>query len=371
MPGAPLAAAEMRRRVKAWRDHGRNQQQAAEALGLTTPTMRHTLIQAIRRKLITKSEMTIAAAVATQRTTRTVDIGADRKSFEKQIADLTAQVERMRNARTVTPIRVSTHRPDDFVRVFVPDSHGAHADPAAVGAFLADLKALNPHEVVMLGDHVDCGGFLALHHTLGYVAESTYTYEDDIRATNDFLDAIQKAAPRARIHYIEGNHEARVEKWCLTVTLRSGRDAEGLRQRNAPEFLLRLKERGIPYYRRAMRYDGLPIPGCIKLGKTFVIHEPGRGGRPEQYARQFGGCVVHGHEHRARSAVVRTVAAGEIGAWCPGTLAVQQPYYFHTNLTDHSHGHLVQNVSRSGGFLMVLVPIINGVSHLTPLLGRH
>ncbi|MBA3684186.1 MAG: hypothetical protein H0W72_02980 [Planctomycetes bacterium] len=68
--------------------------------------------------------------------------------------------------------------------------------------------------------------------------------------------------------------------------------------------------------------------------------------------------------------MIRTVASGEIGAWCPGTLAIQQPFYFHTNLTDHSHGHLVQIVAKSGGFLSINVPIINGVSHLRPLLDR-
>ena len=134
--------------------------------------------------------------------------------------------------------------------------------------------------------------------------------------------------------------------------------------------MLNLKARGIPYYRRSIRYDGLSIPGCIRLGKTFFIHEPGRGGRPGQYAQRFGGCLYYGHEHRARVLVVRTVAACEIGAWCPGTLAVQQPYYFHTNLTDHSHGFGVQLVAKSGGFLAVKVPIIQGVSHLRPLLLR-
>src|SRR5262245_1186760 len=52
-----------------------------------------------------------------------------------------------------------------FTRVIVPDSHGCYIDPEACKAFLADLEQLRPAEVVMLGDHLDCGGWLAQHHT--------------------------------------------------------------------------------------------------------------------------------------------------------------------------------------------------------------
>ncbi|MBA3588855.1 metallophosphoesterase [Methylibium sp.] len=339
---------------------------AARQAGVNTQAFTVSIDRAVAKGWVKQSERDRAA---TQH--RAVKGNNDSEAaLRKQIATLTAQVERMRNARPVVPVRIKTARVDDFVRVVIPDSHGTCIDPQAMGAFLDDLKALDPHEIVMLGDHVDCGGFLALHHTLGYVPETSYTYEDDISSANAFLDEIQRNAPHARIHYIEGNHEARVEKWCIAQTLRNGRESEGMRLRNAPEFLLRLKERGISYYRRAERYHDLPVPGTIKLGKTFFAHEPGRGGRPEQYAQRFGGCLIYGHEHRARGAVIRTVAAGEIGAWCPGTLAIQQPFYFHTNLTDHSHGHLVQIVAKSGGFLSINVPIINGVSHLRPLLDR-
>jgi hypothetical protein len=370
MAARPIPASEMRRRVRVWRQCGGNTYVASQRLGLNRQALRDSLGKAVRLRLITAREIAEAASRATAH--QTSDPGSDVKTGNllRRIGELESQITAMRKARTVRPTIRRVSRTEDFVRVVIPDSHGSHGDPAAIGAFLADLKALDPHEIVMLGDHVDCGGFLAQHHALGYVAETSYTYEDDIRSTSDFLDQIQAAAPRARIHYIEGNHEARVEKWCVMQCLANGKDADYLRRSFAPEFLLRLKERRIPYYRRAVRYDNLPIPGCIRLGKTYFIHDPGAGGRVEQYAKTFGGCVIFGHEHRARGAVVRTVASGEIGAWCPGTLAIQQPYYNHTRLTDHSHGHLVQIVSRSGGFLAVNAPIIDGISHLRPLLNR-
>ncbi len=72
-----------------------------------------------------------------------------------------------------------------------PDSHGCFIDGAALNAFLGDLEAIKPAEVIMLGDHLDCGGFLAQHQTIGFVAESDYSYAEDVAACNQFLDAIR------------------------------------------------------------------------------------------------------------------------------------------------------------------------------------
>ena len=180
------------------------------------------------------------------------------KASESSKAKLAATLDRHLHtpkARVITPAKPTKRGKDDIVRVIIPDTHGAKVDKGALAACLGDIKALDPDEVILLGDHVDCGGFLAQHHVMGFVAESSYTYEADIAATNAFLDALQTAAPRAKVEYIEGNHERRIEQWSLTQTLRNSKDAEYLRRAFAPEFLLRLKERGIPYYRQAECYD--------------------------------------------------------------------------------------------------------------------
>lgn len=96
---------------------------------------------------------------------------------------------------------------DDFVRIVVNDVHGQMMDYDAVSAFLTDLKQWDADEIVLNGDIVECGGFLAAHHALGYVAQTEYSWQEDIAAGNWFLDQIQKAAPKAVIHFIEGNHE--------------------------------------------------------------------------------------------------------------------------------------------------------------------
>lgn len=302
-----------------------------------------------------------------------------RKIYEAEIAGLKRELEVARasleNAtkarKTKAPAAVTPRKRlgSDVVRVVVPDTHGCLADQTALAAMLADIKILDPQEIILLGDHVDCGGFLAQHHVMGYVAETDYTYEEDLAAAGTFLDALQKAAPNAKIEYLEGNHERRVETWCVTQVLRHKKDAEGLRRLLAPEFRLRLKERGISYYRQGEFYDGLPVPGVIKRGKCYFFHgvSTAKNAVAATVDKIAGNCVF-GHTHRAQSNIVRRISTGIVGSWNPGCLCQLQPLWQHTAPTDWSHGYAVQLVATSGAFLHLNIPIIEGESHFGALL---
>lgn len=256
-----------------------------------------------------------------------------------------------------------------FLRVIIPDSHGCHIDQDAASAFLTDLDMLKPAEVVMLGDHLDCGGFLAAHHTENFVAETDYTFEDDVAAANVFLDEVQKRVGKVPVHYISGNHERRVEKWILTQKLRNQSDAEYLLRLFGPATVLRLADRGIEYYSETDFHCGLVIRGTIKLGHCHFTH----GSSTAKHAAsamvdKFGGNVVFGHTHRADAFVRRTVSQGAIGAWNPGCLCQLQPYYGLTNLSNWSHGYGLQIVQDDGSFLHINVPIVDGRSYMVPLV---
>jgi predicted phosphodiesterase len=251
-----------------------------------------------------------------------------------------------------------------FVRVCVPDSHGEHIDRPARDAFLRDLRRLDAHEIVMLGDHLDAGGTFSSHQR-SYTNELTESYDADCQAANAFLDCIQRAAPKATIHYLEGNHEQHVERWA-SRTFASHKDAVKLLDCFGPQKVLDLKRRGIRYYLRSEQYQGISIPGTIKLGKCYFVHgvSHSRHATAAHLAR-FGANVVHGHTHRSQATVERTVSSDGFGAWCPGTLAKLQPLYKHTAPTGWSHGFACQFVHRrSGRFMHVNVPIMGGRSLL-------
>lgn len=289
-----------------------------------------------------------------------------------ELNEAKATLARTLSARTVRLPKAAgakARAPGDVVRVIVPDTHGAKADGRAIAALLSDVKALDPHEIILLGDHVDCGGFLAQHLVMGYVAETAYSYEQDIEHANGFLDALQSAAPRAKLEYIEGNHERRVETWCVTATLRHSRDADGLRQLYSPEFRLRLAQRGISYYRQGEFYDGLSVPGVIKRGKCFFFHGVSTSKNAVAATQErIGGNCVFGHTHRAQSNLTRFVGAGVVGSWNPGCLCELQPLWQHTAPTNWTHGYAVQLVAPSGDFLHLNIPILDGETHLASLL---
>lgn len=290
---------------------------------------------------------------------------AEVSSLRQQLDHAIAQIERLEGAKkakiiAATPIR--KRAAGDIVRVIIPDTHGAKADRPAIAAMLSDIKALNPQEIILLGDHVDCGGHLAQHHVMGYVAETSYSYEDDIAAANAFLDSLRAAAPSAKIEYIEGNHERRVETWCITQTLRHSKDAEGLRKLYAPEFRLFLEQRGIRYYRESEYYDGLTIPGVIKRGKCYFFHGISTAkNATAKTVEQLAGNCVFGHTHRGESTVVRKLGSGVIGSWNPGCLCELQPLWQHTNPTTWTHGYGIQ-LAHDNDFLHLNIPIIDGKS---------
>lgn len=283
-------------------------------------------------------------------------------NLKQQLAHAVAQIERMEKSKRAKIILATPPRKrdsGDIVRVVIPDTHGAKVRKEAVEAMLSDIKALNPQEIILLGDHVDCGGHLAQHHVMGYVAETAYSYEDDIAEANAFLDSLRSAAPSAKIEYIEGNHERRVETWCVTQTLRHSKDADGLRKLYAPEYRLNLRERGIPYFRQGEYYDGLGIPGVIKRGKCYYFHgfNTSKAATAATLSKIAGNCVF-GHTHRAQSDVVRKVGAGVIGSWNPGCLCELQPLWQHTAPTEWTHGYGIQLVTTDGDFLHLNIPII-------------
>lgn len=375
MAQAPLTAAEKARTIKAIKKHGSDRYAIMKELGIGYTTLGSRIsnlggMQGILgpdhngQKNYRKS---IAGISVDKKTLDEFDVQSELARVRNENTTLKKALDRARGAKlpNLTPRRANTGA-EDLVRVVIPDSHGCFIDETAAATFLRDLKNLAPHEIVMLGDHVDAGGFLAQHHVWGYVADGSYTYEQDIQAANHFLDRIQEAAPSAKIHYIEGNHEQRVERWCMTQALRQSKDAEFLRSVFAPNVLLKLKERGVNYYRRSTMYFNLPIPGTIKLGKCYFSHE-GHGGKNSSahMVRRYGAPIVFGHVHRQQADMIRTVSSGVVGAWSPGCLAKLQPLWLHTNLSDWAHGYGVQFVNKSGLFIHLNIPILkDGVSLL-------
>jgi len=291
------------------------------------------------------------------------------RELEERNEKLEESLKKSRKARHKIPTqRARSTSKGAFVRVFLPDTHGNLVDKLALKAFLTDLEYLQPRELYMMGDHLDCGGWLAQHHTLGFIPETENSFEQDVDAANSLLDAVQKRCPKSKIWYLEGNHEERIEKWIITSVMRHGKDARFLRNLCGPEAVLHLEERKIPYITKAKTYDGCRVQGTIKAGNVYVTHGTRHGkNAANAMLNRFGASVVFGHVHKLMSCMDRNVKDGEIGAWSVGHLSRQQPLWRHGDPTDWSQGYGFQIVQPGGDFLHINIPIIDGKSYLGSL----
>lgn len=313
-------------------------------------------------------------------TAKVIDLQAKLEAKKKEVTnlrkdrdELLSEHQDLRKARYPQKYKYKPRHktPKEFIRVMVGDVHGMLMDKAAVNAFLNDLKDWSPTEIVLGGDILECGGWLAKHQPIGFVALCDYSYQEDIIAGNWFLDEVQKAAPNAKIYYIEGNHEDRVERGIVDYVMAHRRDAEFLCNLYSPQVLLNLAERGIEYFRRSINYvDGAPR-GWIKLGKCFFTHTLGTGKNAANASLDKAAAnVVYFCTHRADSAVRNLPGHGLVAAHNPGCMCSLQPVWKNSNTTNWSHGYAVQFVAASGAFQHVNIPIDKGVSLVGPLLKR-
>jgi hypothetical protein len=190
-----------------------------------------------------------------------------------------------------------------------------------------------------------------------------------VAAANQFLDAIQRAAPAARVEYLEGNHERRIERWIVTETRRHAKDAAFLAKLYSTAAVLHFEKRGVAFFRQGVFHEGLRIPATIRRDGCYFTHgEFTSKNAAAAHLAKYNANIWYGHTHRADMASKRTVKDGAIGAWNPGCLCRIQPLWMHTNLTDWTHGYGLQVVRKGFGHLNLTIPIIDGISYLAPLL---
>jgi len=258
-----------------------------------------------------------------------------------------------------------------YVRVAFGDTHGASLDFKAWAAFLEDMKRLQLDVIVHLGDVLDCGGWLAAHHTTHYVAQTGYSYADEVEAGNQMLDQLQAVCPKATIHVIEGNHDLRVETTILTMTQQHKADAELLLRSVAPKHVLHLERRKVQWWSRGECHHDAVQGGTIKLGKCYFTHPSSSSKHmAAKMVESLGANVVYGHCHRADFFTTSNVKGDQWAAWSPGCLCVTRKYWHHTNDFKHNQGFHVQLVNQDETFLGINVPIHNGQSYLSGLLDR-
>lgn len=198
--------------------------------------------------------------------------------------------------------------------------------------------------VFLGGDIMDC--YQASFHEKD---PSKRSMKDEIAATAELLQAIQRALPLAKIFYKEGNHEMRWERY-----LRNKAPVVLDMQEFRLEVLLKLREMGIEFIRNST---------LVKMGDLNAMHgNEYKGGGGINVARTLylraGENVIAGDKHKTQTGINTTVSKKVYGAWSVGCLCELNPEYMPFNQWNHGFAHII--LDKDGNFEVHNKQIING-----------
>ena len=180
------------------------------------------------------------------------------------------------------------------------DVHIPHQSEKAVEVFCRAAERIKPHLLVCLGDLLDCGQFSTHPPTRG-MPETDYV--DDLARANALLDRLQKTA--GRLVMVEGNHEYRLDRWAAATS-----EGKGAYSMLAPRIQLTKgrKCKYVPYGSVDGRYPYYAINSRI-----IAVHGWSYAKQATRNHLQIsqGKSVIHGHTHRADTAMTQNI-------WAPG-----------------------------------------------------
>lgn len=232
--------------------------------------------------------------------------------------------------------------------LILPDAHHPHADPECMAIVERVAALVRPRRIVILGDWLECAAFTA-HPPRSIAEEALHAYSVEIDSCAASIDRIVKAAGGVgpggveEVAYVEGNHEAHVERECI----RLGAIGRAVQDLISPR---RLLTRGRPWLKWT------PYVEHYAQGRRPPAHLRGGGMPHYKIARDLWAIhgwstathaaakhldmarsvsIVHGHTHRQQSVTRRCLENGRIvKAWSPGCLSDLQPAWAHTAPTD-------------------------------------
>lgn len=228
------------------------------------------------------------------------------------------------------------------VVMVLPDLHLPNHDEEALESVLAAHSFIKPKRTIILGDWLDAGAF-ATHQPKSVAELAAVDFKrDEIDPCNRILDILQQNTDL--LVYIEGNHEARVERTAVAANARSPMAAVlGL---VSPKALLSAGRRRfiwIDYFEKLSHYK--------ITDDLWAFHGWSHGSNVAETHLKYLMTVsgVFGHVHRLQSAARRNKVTNKIiKAWTPGCLCKLQPLYATSTPTDWIHGYSLIYVKNDG-----------------------
>lgn len=226
------------------------------------------------------------------------------------------------------------------------DVHLPYHDSSALNLAVERLHYEQVDAIVLAGDLIDC---YQLSDFEKDPRERSFKYEiDTVKA---FLQEMRTRFPKARIIYIEGNHEQRFDRYIR-------KHAPALLDIETITFteLLKLKDFGVEYVgnKRVTHLGKLNIVHGHEFGKSvFSPVNPARG-----FYMRAKANVIGGHHHQTSEHAENDITGSITCAWSVGCLCDLHPAYMPLN--KWNLGFAVVEVDQSGQFSVHNHKIING-----------
>lgn len=230
--------------------------------------------------------------------------------------------------------------------VCLPDSHGYRIDWQAAEAALAFVRYYKPVVIYLLGDHVDFGALSRFVKS----PEEAYSLDADVAEAQRFLAKVRESAPNARIVYLKGNHEARMQKylWSRAAELHKVRGLDVPNYLELGNWNIEWEESGATWANPAL---------MIKHGHVVRL-KAGYTATGELERNGISG--ISGHSHRA-SHIPRRTAVGLLGWIESGCLCDLNPSYMEGQTADWQHAVSFGSIDLTGtGFSAGFALIHNG-----------
>lgn len=233
---------------------------------------------------------------------------------------------------------------DTSLTLVVPDMHFPYHDKVVWTVILQAITALQPQNIVIIGDALDAYPISFHPKTPARRA----TLRDELAIADVELITLADACRGRRVIYCEGNHEHRLERYLI-------QNAPALYGLIDMPTLLKIEERG---------WEWVPYQDWIRIGKIAYSHEVGACGKnaAQQTLAAFGNNIVFGHSHRGGLVYSGTVdgerhVALNVG-WGGDADAVDYMHKARTREWQHGFGLVEQDATGAGW--CQFVPVING-----------
>lgn len=205
------------------------------------------------------------------------------------------------------------------------DIHIPHQDIVAVDSAIKYAKAhYDIREIILGGDTMDCES-LSKYDKIS----ETASFSDEVYATNRFLRMLRENFPNAKITYIMGNHEERLEKYIR----KNAPELADFKELTLPSFL-DFDEIGVEFIDNRKRLTQGVGPYRVQGWNVFHGHEFGicpLTNPAKRYVDRAKVNMIVGHIHKTDSSVMTTFNRDLIRCYSVGTLAKLSPDYMPIN----------------------------------------